>query len=534
MLQKYLGPLILAIFGVVFLADALIITNPPSLQGVYPSQLSNWGPIPPLNGTGGLLVNKQVIYANPPKACTPLIGNYTGMIVFIDRGACAFDGKVTRAAAAGAIAVIIGDLFTGKDFYAAGGDMVSISSVVVRTSVADKIRAALNTSNVFATFTSERMKSDQLVAVHKFFNSTGGSISTPTWANLTNPTWDPCQQIIAGLACDMFGNLVQLEETTSQGFYGTFDASIFRTWNQIRIVLLSTSAEFTGQIEDDLFDYLPVINEFTITGSSLFGPLPSSLANATTLVSIILKNAMFNGTIPELGTPELVELDLSGNFFTGTLPLFFANHSTLETALFSNNKLNGSVPAISAPNLQVLDLSINKLSGDIVIQSDLTSLLVGNNSFSGKVPEIATLTSVDFSNNKFTSLGNLALPAVLRLDLSGNPFPPIPLPSYSDWAQLTFFSAAGTNLVGPLQAGQFPDTLTQIDLSNMPFLNSTLNNLVDATAPASLAGKLNSIVIVNSGLTGSSVIFDTLATTNPSIQTLNLAKKSNYGRRQFV
>eukprot|EP01119_Soliformovum_irregulare_P004124 TRINITY_DN1513_c0_g1_i1.p1 TRINITY_DN1513_c0_g1~~TRINITY_DN1513_c0_g1_i1.p1 ORF type:complete len:1212 (-),score=333.05 TRINITY_DN1513_c0_g1_i1:71-3706(-) len=529
LLQNDLGPLIVAILGFVLLADALIITNPSSLRGVYPSQLSNWGPIPPLNGTSDLLVNKQVVYANPPTACTNLIGNYTGMIIFIDRGGCAFDGKVARAQSAGAIAAIIGDVFTGKDFYAAGTTTVNIPSVVVRTSVAVKIRAALNGTSVFATFTSERMKPDQLVAIHKFFNNTGGRASTPTWGNLTNAGWDPCQETIAGLACDMFGNLVQLEETTSQGFYGTFDASIFRTWTEMRIILLSTSSQYTGQIEDDLFDYLPVINEFTITGSTLYGPLPSSLVNATTLVSLILKNARFNGTIPELGTPGLVELDLSGNAFTGSLPEFFANHPTLESALFSNNKLNGSVPPISAPNLQVLDISINQLSGEIIIQSELTSLLVGNNSFSGKVPEIATLTSVDFSNNKFTSLGDLALPGVLRLDLSGNPFPRIPLPNYSGWTSLSFFSAAGTNLTGPLISQQFPATLTQIDLSNMPFLNSTLNNMVDATAPASLAGALNSIVIVNSGLSGSSVIFDTLATTSASIQTLNLAKNQITG-----
>lgn len=59
--------------------------------------------------------------------CTTLIdlSNYVGKIVFVDRGSCDYGVKANRAAAAGAIGVIIGNALSTQSTAASMGNPTS-------------------------------------------------------------------------------------------------------------------------------------------------------------------------------------------------------------------------------------------------------------------------------------------------------------------------------------------------------------------------------------------------------------------------
>ncbi|HZW90280.1 MAG TPA: M36 family metallopeptidase, partial [Myxococcaceae bacterium] len=61
-------------------------------------------------------ITADIVQANPVDACTPLVGDYTGKIVFVDRGGPAscngFAGKTERVQAAGGAAIIIANVAT--------------------------------------------------------------------------------------------------------------------------------------------------------------------------------------------------------------------------------------------------------------------------------------------------------------------------------------------------------------------------------------------------------------------------------------
>lgn len=132
------------------------------------------------------------------------------------------------------------------------------------------------------------------------------------------------------------------------------------------------------------------------------------------------------GEIPdEFGSlRNLQHLELSANNLVGHIPSTIFNISTMRVISLSSNKLSGSLPANRNFRLPVL-----------------TELYLGENSFSGTIPDFITqaskLSILELSNNSFTgvipnTIGNLR--NLQRLSLFNNYFT-------SSTSELSFWSA---------------------------------------------------------------------------------------------
>ncbi|PHT66924.1 hypothetical protein T459_31349 [Capsicum annuum] len=190
-----------------------------------------------------------------------------------------------------------------------------------------------------------------------------------------------------------------------------------------------------GIIPESIF-HLPNLEHLTyITVISSAGPIPESLSNLTSLVSLDLTSNTLNGTIPSWmfsHLPLLRYLILSDNHFSGQLEDFKSN--SLVWIDLSNNQLQGHLPNSiqNLVNLTVLYLSFNNFSGhvDVILFSDLKHLsdldlsynsisLTNDNKVNFTWPE--TLFLLRFAACEVKELGFLRSAKQLQeLDISNN------------------------------------------------------------------------------------------------------------------
>jgi hypothetical protein len=114
----------------------------------------------------------------------------------------------------------------------------------------------------------------------------------------------------------------------------------------------------------------------------LTGILPSEIGLLTSVSSIILQNTNLSGIIPvEIGNLNLSHINLINNQFTGNLPLINS-----PIIYVGGNKLDGSISIPS--NIVSLDISDNNFTGIFpdLNWSGLTYLNVSNNGFFGSIP----------------------------------------------------------------------------------------------------------------------------------------------------
>ncbi|KAI4333089.1 hypothetical protein L6164_017937 [Bauhinia variegata] len=173
--------------------------------------------------------------------------------------------------------------------------------------------------------------------------------------------------------------------------------------------------------------------------NKLYGKLPSSFGNMTSLVFLRLDNNAVEGGIPSsIGRLcNLKSFYLSKNKLKGNLPEFLEGSEdcvsgnplpNLEYLDLSFNQVAGPVPLIES-GIDSLDLSHNQFSGSIPpnfseTMPHLLLLSLSNNNLSGEIPmsigEMSSLVVIDFSDNNLTgripsSLGNCSRLNVLDL-----------------------------------------------------------------------------------------------------------------------
>ncbi|GKD20350.1 leucine-rich repeat-containing protein [Tanacetum coccineum] len=179
---------------------------------------------------------------------------------------------------------------------------------------------------------------------------------------------------------------------------------------------------FSGNLPVQSFA-LPFLNSLDLSGNRLNGTLPSWLFTSPSLQLLSLDYNMFSGNVPfeSFALPSLKELylnfnqldgdipsdilinlthltyfDLSGNGLNGTLPSWLFTSPSLQYLSLSGNMFSGNVPfeSFALPSLQVLYLSYNQLAGQIDVGqlTNLTDLDLSSNNFSGEL-ELDTLLS---------------------------------------------------------------------------------------------------------------------------------------------
>jgi hypothetical protein len=93
--------------------SSLTVNGPEEVAGTYETGAAAFAP-------KRFDVAGKIVRADPPDACAPLVGNYTGSLVLIDRGgeACgqfAFATKAANAQTAGAVGVIVANVATSNE-----------------------------------------------------------------------------------------------------------------------------------------------------------------------------------------------------------------------------------------------------------------------------------------------------------------------------------------------------------------------------------------------------------------------------------
>lgn len=124
----------------------LVVDTPDTLAGTFTNlNTASFGPL-------NFNLSGNIVRANPPDACAPLVGDFAGKIVFADRGGPAtcggFAAKTERVQAAGGIAIIIANVATSANptlAPAMGGTpvgRVTIGAVSMNQPDGDRFRAA--------------------------------------------------------------------------------------------------------------------------------------------------------------------------------------------------------------------------------------------------------------------------------------------------------------------------------------------------------------------------------------------------------
>ncbi|KAL6629142.1 hypothetical protein ACP70R_028907 [Stipagrostis hirtigluma subsp. patula] len=190
------------------------------------------------------------------------------------------------------------------------------------------------------------------------------------------------------------------------------------------------------------------------------------------LIALNASNNSFTGHIPTHFcniSPNFTVLELCHNKFSGSIPSGIGNCSKLRVFKAGHNNLSGTLPdeLFDASSLECLSISSNGLhgilnAGHIVKLSNLITLDLGENIFSGKLP---------------TSIGQLKRLQELRLDynnMSGE------LPStLSNCTNLTIIDLKDNNFSGELAKVNFSN------LKNLKTLDLMLNNF-SGTIPESI------------------------------------------------
>ncbi|KAL3686273.1 hypothetical protein R1sor_008847 [Riccia sorocarpa] len=293
-----------------------------------------------------------------------------------------------------------------------------------------------------------------------------GELKSGTLGNLSGLTYlSLANNSLKGTLPDDLGSLANLREMilSDNCFEGTIPRSFLRLSQTLWNLSLAGNL-LTGPIPDELGD-ISCLAGLDLSRNQLSGNIPGSFVKLESLVSINLSINHLDGKLP-IGLSNLVQLesldihlnqlsgnidpalltmnktrfvDLSSNKFTGLLPWSVDSSiralTIIEHFNLSHNKLSGSLSKVGVlfPSaLRVLDVSYNELDGELPsfqFATFLTSLKLGNNAFTGSVPD-ALLTNpsllleeLDISDNQLTgSIVAITSQLLRRLNLSNNKF----------------------------------------------------------------------------------------------------------------
>ncbi|XP_024931324.3 putative leucine-rich repeat receptor-like serine/threonine-protein kinase At2g24130 isoform X2 [Ziziphus jujuba] len=243
--------------------------------------------------------------------------------------------------------------------------------------------------------------------------------------------------------------------------------------------------------------------ELELAGMGHGGTLPDSIAKlGVNLVTLLLQENKLYGSIPPsiANLSSLMVLNLTTNLLNGTIPDEISQLSKLEQLFLSHNLFTSSIPKALGhmPHLGLLDLSHNKFSGEIPRSLGnlvrVNYLFLNNNLLSGKIPstlgKCTDLYKLDLSHNGLTG----AIPPEISgmseirifINLSYNQLEgplPIELSKLEDVQEMDLSS---NNLSGSI----FPQISSCIALRLINFSN----NLLQGNLPESL-GELKNLEV---------------------------------------
>ncbi|CAI0548261.1 unnamed protein product [Linum tenue] len=267
------------------------------------------------------------------------------------------------------------------------------------------------------------------------------------------------------------------------------------------ITLVGTGLKATLEVFS--FSSFPNLVSLNLQNNSLYGPIPSHIANLSKLSFLDLSLNGFYGSIPsEIGSlVRLSSLSFTSNNLNGSIPTSFANLTQLLSLGLDRNQLSGYIPQEigKLASLTTLDFTLNKITGPIQAGignlTNLSILRLGWNNLYGPIPEelglLRGLVKLDLSTNNLTGeipayLGNLTLLDNLFLSsnkLSGN------IPSeLGKLTSLSDFQLYTNRLTGPI-----PPSIGNLSRLNMLAFSG---NQLSGSIPEEI-GMMRSLIVIN-------------------------------------
>ncbi|XP_050363799.1 receptor-like protein 7 [Argentina anserina] len=287
-----------------------------------------------------------------------------------------------------------------------------------------------------------------------------------------------------------------------------------------------------------LVQNLTSVEQLHLSSVLISAPVPHSMANLSTLTSLLLEYCDLLGEFPVsilklqslkflnvesnpdlVGffpafeqTSPLISLRVSRTRFSGVLPFSIEKLQSLNELVASRCNFSGLLPSSlgSLRKLVYLDLSNNTLTGSIPASlttlTQLSYLSLDNNHFSGYIPSslgnLTQLTTLLLATNQLTgpippSLGKLT--ELTELDLSGNGISGYIPSSIGNLNQLERLSLSSNQLTGPIPSsiGNF-SKLIELDFYSNHLNSSIPESLFNLTSIVTLyldsnrfSGKLN-------------------------------------------
>ncbi|KAK3429736.1 hypothetical protein EUGRSUZ_E01227 [Eucalyptus grandis] len=159
----------------------------------------------------------------------------------------------------------------------------------------------------------------------------------------------------------------------------------------------------------------PSVMVYNISNNFLYGEVPTSICEVSSLTMLDLSNNSLNGTLPPcLGSIHpLISLNLARNKFNGMIPHIFLDDCALRMIDFRENRLSGIVPRSlgNCSLLEYLNLGDNQI----------------NDTFPFWLSKLAYLEVIGLRSNNFhgpieSSLSELNFTRLHILDISNNGF----------------------------------------------------------------------------------------------------------------
>ena len=178
------------------------------------------------------------------------------------------------------------------------------------------------------------------------------------------------------------------------------------------------------------------LKKLSLTSVNVDGALPATIGQLTRLEELVLSDAQITGKLPEAlkNNNLLVRIDLSQNQLTGAIPAAIFTLPNLTYLALNDNRLE-SLPSnlLASAKLRTCYLQNNQLQGALPrdVSRDTNTaltLILGNNQFTGSVPEVwkdILFDELAINNNQLSGeFPSIGMP--LRLDISHNQFTKLP------------------------------------------------------------------------------------------------------------